>query len=152
METAAAQTTDLASYHLLGETKPTVEDKPHISIAQDSYIFSNNIPTPKKPEYRSYSKTVKCSCVLYARLITGLNESVGLAKNWPINSKYPTIGGVVVTSEGKVGHVAVIKDIKDGKLILDESNWVSCTITSGRELPIDSPLIRGYWDKENVLQ
>lgn len=68
-----------------------------------------------------------------------------MAKNWPINSKYPVIGGVVITNEGYAGHVAKILDIRYGKLLLEESNYVPCTITKTREIEISSPLIKGYW-------
>jgi hypothetical protein len=86
-----------------------------------------------------------CSCVLYGKQLTGYSNPVGYARNWPKNSTEPTIGGVVITSESNVGHVAVITGIQGGKLILREANFIPCKETIGRELDINSPLILGFW-------
>lgn len=94
---------------------------------------------------KGLSLAIHCSCVLYARFLTGFDQNIGKASNWPTNSKYPVLGGIVITNEGPVGHVARIIDIRYGKLLLDESNYKPCQITNTRELPIDSPLIKGYW-------
>lgn len=91
-----------------------------------------------------------CSCVLHAKALTGFSISIGLAKRWPRNSEIPSIGAVVITKESpsgtNTGHVAQIIDIQDGYLILDEANYQRCQRTVGRKLPINSPLILGYWN------
>jgi hypothetical protein len=100
-------------------------------------------PPPVRPRTGNY-----CSCVNYVKALTGFSQSIGYARNWPINSSTPFVGAVVVTSEGPYGHVAVITAItEDGFLILDEANYSPCRHTTGRHLSVDSPLILGYWVK-----
>lgn len=108
-------------------------------------VAGSAIPLPEPPVtlYNAPGASIRCSCILYVKGLLGVTESWGHAKNLKPNSFEPKIGSVVITREGP-GHVALIVDIKDGKLILNESNYVKCKITKGRELPIDSPLIRGY--------
>lgn len=99
-----------------------------------------------KPQTFQQTSLNLCSCVLYLEQKYGFNiGSIGQAKNWPINSQTPEVGEVVITSESNLGHVAKIMDIREGNLILDESNYSKCQHTTGRKLPIDSPLIKGYW-------
>ena len=122
----------------------------HISTYDDSFIS----PDQQFVEY-SFHKAVTpvplyranfCSCVSFIKSITGYTEPVGLAKNWPVNFRLPAIGEVVVTRENPyTGHVAMIIDIQGNDLILEEANYVHCTHTKGRKLPIDSSLIIGYW-------
>lgn len=70
----------------------------------------------------------------------------GTAIDIPLNANFPEIGWVVLTTEGPVGHVAVITDVLEDRLILVESNYGDDeTILVGRELPLDSPFIRGYF-------
>jgi len=89
--------------------------------------------------------TTFCSCVLYGKQLTGYSKPVGYARNWERNSTEPIVGGVVITRESSVGHIAVITGIQGGKLILREANFTPCKETIGRELDINSPLILGYW-------
>lgn len=114
----------------------------YVSPAEDAQIWANY--------HQAAPKTLKrvtnfCSCVTFAESQTGFAGPVGAAKNWPINSIWPVVGGVVVTYESSLGHVAVIKAVIGNMLILDEANYVRCTHTTTRELPIDSPLIKGFW-------
>ena len=60
-----------------------------------------------------------------------------------VSTTEPYIGGVVITTEGNVGHVAYIESINDGVLTVSESNYERCKITT-REIPIDYQRIRGY--------
>jgi surface antigen len=88
-----------------------------------------------------------CSCVTFAKQRSGINVgSIGVARNHPINSQTPKVGGIVVLREGKVGHVAVVIGVENGSIILDEANYVHCHRTTGRTLPLDSPDIRGYFN------
>ncbi len=50
--------------------------------------------------------------------------------------------------EGYYGHVAVIREIRGTDLVLEEANYSRCRKTTGRVLPISSPLIKGYWYEE----
>lgn len=87
-----------------------------------------------------------CSCVQTVKALTGANiGSVGNAKNWPKNSATPVPGGVVITAESRAGHVAKIKAVEGGYLILEEGNYAHCKFTSGRKLPINSKVIIGFW-------
>lgn len=90
-------------------------------------------------------------CVVYIRKITGDIRVAGRAMTIKPETQVPEVGAVVLTKESlpgtNSGHVALVKGIVDGNLILEEANYTSSKIgnvTVGRELPIDSPLIRGY--------
>lgn len=84
-----------------------------------------------------------CNCVLYAESVLGL-KYLGVAKDiLGLSREYLRTSRLVVTSEGKYGHVAIITQVKDGLLYLKEANYYHCQ-ESERTLPIDSPLIIGY--------
>ena len=90
-----------------------------------------------------------CSCVLFAKKLTGYNKSVGYAKNWPVNSKTPVVGGVVITNESssgsyQTGHVAYILKIEGETMTLIEGNYKRCQ-KSTRTMNIDDKKIIGYW-------
>jgi surface antigen len=70
---------------------------------------------------------------------------VGLAKNWPINSTDPVIGGVVVTSESWAGHVAIIEAVHDGQIDLIEANYKKCAV-SKRTISTSSLVIKGFYN------
>lgn len=92
---------------------------------------------------RSYNP---CSCVSYARYIRGVDVgSIGVARNHPVNAQVPTVGAYVVTYESWAGHLGVVTGVTDTHIIISEANYVRCTVTKGRMLPIDSPLIKGYY-------
>lgn len=84
------------------------------------------------------------NCVLYTKYLLGrLNESWGIAQDIKPTSTIPYVGGVVLTKEGKFGHLAIIEKIEGDTLYLKEANYTPNKITT-RELSVDSPLIRGY--------
>ncbi len=85
-----------------------------------------------------------CSCVTFVKGIVGVQVSMGAAKNWPVNSSLPSIGGVVVTKESPYGHVAYIKSISGNTMTLTEANYVPCR-KSERKMQIDDPMIIGFW-------
>ena len=86
-----------------------------------------------------------CSCVKYARAISGINVGpVGNAKNHPTNRILPVIGGLFITYEGPSGHMGIVIGIEGNEFIGEDFNYESCTKTI-RKLPIDSPLIKGYY-------
>jgi hypothetical protein len=86
-----------------------------------------------------------CSCVSYARWKSGINVGpIGKAKNHPIDSDTPTVGGLVITNESGAGHLAVIKQVWAETIVVDESNYVPCKVSS-REIRRDSPSIIGYY-------
>ncbi len=87
-----------------------------------------------------------CSCVTFVKGITGVQESVGAARNWKINSTFPQVGGVVVTNESYYGHVAYIVAINGNTMTLVEANYIPCK-KSERKMAIDDPRIKGFWIK-----
>lgn len=108
-------------------------------------------PEPIKKPIGKYQGGKRAQCVVYAREVTGIDSIKGVAKNVPTNSDFPQIGGAVKTAEGSVGHIAVIIAIEGNDLVLAEANYrntATGNITSGRKLPLDSPLIKGYIVKE----
>jgi len=71
----------------------------------------------------------------------------GTAGNIVPNTSVPEVGSAVITNEGPLGHVALIKEIEGDNLILIESNFYGDErITSGRVLPVDSYKIKGYYN------
>jgi hypothetical protein len=116
----------------------------------DTFIRAINSPQTLKSAPRSEitPRVALCSCVIFAKLITDFQQIVGYAKNWPINTSSPEIGGVVITNENpKWGHVAVIKEIKENSIIVDETNYKPCAKTT-RELSLNDPAILGFWSPE----
>ncbi len=85
-----------------------------------------------------------CSCVQFAKELTGYDKVVGAAKNWPINATIPSVGGVVILNEGNVGHIAFITSIGLNSFTIVEANYQSCRKTT-RTLLLTNPDIRGYW-------
>lgn len=85
-----------------------------------------------------------CSCVLYAKTLTGYEKSIGLAKNWPINNQTPQIGAVVILNESYLGHVAVVEAVFENTIVITEANYIPCKVGS-RELNKNDKNIRGYY-------
>lgn len=94
-----------------------------------------------------YSWAIRCSCVLYAKSITGFNTPIGLAKYWPVNLSTPRVGAVVITGGTYTGHVAVITEIQGTKMKLTESNYTRCAVTHNRWIDMNDTNIIGYWIK-----
>ena len=59
-----------------------------------------------------------------------------------INSDKPKLGAVAITREGPVGHVAIVVDILDETLIIEEGNY-SHGYKTLRMIPKNLPL--GFW-------
>ncbi len=90
-----------------------------------------------------------CSCVLFVEGLTGnVVTSIGAARNWPINSQIPVVGGVVVTSESfpgtNTGHVAFILSVGPESIEVVEANFVHCKKTT-RTIKLNDPAIKGFW-------
>lgn len=126
----------------------TVGD-PKKTAIEESYEVPKPIPKNKKTYTigsQSNSKIqsgVACSCVIYAQSLGLGIKGYGLAKNYPTNSKVPAASGFVVTYESKSGHIAYYV-LQGNILLLQESNYKRCTITSGRVLSPNSKVIKGY--------
>lgn len=59
-------------------------------------------------------------------------------------SESPKPGSVVVTNEGRYGHVAVVEEVKGDKVVISEMNYEGWGKFSKREIPIDSEKIKGF--------
>lgn len=118
---------------------------PDLAIASQRYK-----DWQKSEELKLKNKKVGgfCSCVIFAKALTGYNSPVGAARNWPKNTTEPTVGGVVVTRESRVGHVAVITAIDGESFTIVEGNYLRCRKTI-RTLNKSNPVILGYWQKTN---
>ncbi len=85
-----------------------------------------------------------CSCVNFAKRLTGYASVVGAAKNWPTNIDRATVGGVVVLKESVSGHVAYITSVSDNSFTVAEANYISCK-KSNRVISLTDPEIIGFW-------
>lgn len=59
------------------------------------------------------------------------------------NSKEPIVGSVVILKGGKLGHVALVLEVRDDSIVIVESNYKPCQITY-RVIPKSSSIIKGY--------
>lgn len=117
----------------VGELKP---DPVQVEKLHKDWIKEQEL---KKKRGSSY-----CSCVLYAKSLTGYSTSVGAARNWPKNSLVPVVGGVVVTNDSRIGHVGVILSINGDSITITEANYSRCR-KSTRTILLSSPVILGFW-------
>ena len=91
-------------------------------------------------------------CLFYIQKLKNYytSEFSGYPNKIEPNTAEARIGDAVLTREGSVGHVALIKDVQDDELILLESNYSENEmITDNRKLNINSDLIRGYYNFDN---
>jgi hypothetical protein len=134
--------------------EPTIEiklepekAKPRAStVVKKVYVRKEVIATEAPQRAVGYSNPATyCSCVLYVKAKSGINVgSVGYARNWPINSQTPKVGSIIVTSESRVGHVALVTSVGNNTVSITEANYKRCQ-EGTRTLPISSPVIRGYF-------
>ena len=132
----------------------------HLTASVNGEVYENQVlhNSPGYPDVEGYVLSIEikqvkrrpdkgqgyaCNCVLWAQA-NGLQVSgYGAARNYPVFYKEPQAAGFVVTLEGPLGHMA--RYVRDGEwLIIDEANYIKCTVTYGRRLHISSPLIKGY--------
>jgi surface antigen len=90
-------------------------------------LLANNVFAKTCPKY-GYCNIIKSEClsgqcVAYCKAKTGYSGKVSSAKNWPINSRKPVIGGVVVLNIGYFGHVAYIESVNEKKKIFTVSQF-----------------------------
>lgn len=103
------------------------------------------IARPKPKVTQAYHGSY-CSCVTYLKAYFGLSQSIGYARNWPLNAKVGAPGGVIVLNIGRYGHVARIVAISLNGYVLDEANYEKCAHTSGRVINFDDATIKGFWN------
>ena len=103
------------------------------------YVVATNSPLK-----RSQTRYDASSCISFAKWYLGRSGEVwGNAGQIKPSVENPYVGGLVLTREGKFGHVAVITKIEDDTLSVIEANWIPNQIST-RSLSSDSPVIRGY--------
>ena len=114
-----------------------------IDTQSSFFIVAHN--SPQMLKMRSGGEEYAFSCIAYAKFVLGVPQSIkwGDAKDLKPTVDKPYVGGLVLTTEGKFGHVAVITAIKGSQLELIEGNWKPNEIST-RSLDISSPLIRGF--------
>ena len=93
-----------------------------------------------------------CSCLKYATSTIGVHFGVATPLQVPLNAKKPTVGALAVTYEGSYagrgGHATIVEKVLDDGIVVKESNFSRCRITSGRFIAFSSGVIRGYYVKE----
>lgn len=128
--------------------KPSPYDtlyKPSNPVVEVDWENERTRYLPKRPTTSNgLSASIRCSCVLYVEWKTGINKSVGLARNWPITSNNPTVGGIVILNEGPYGHVAYIESLTETTITISETNYSWCRFGT-RTLPRSYVNIRGYY-------
>jgi surface antigen len=92
-------------------------------------------------------------CTYFVASVKQVPGNWGNARNWLAGASRaegytvtsePQVGSIVVTSESKLGHVAIVQSISNEKLLIKEMNAVGWNKVSTRWLPINSVYIRGY--------
>lgn len=98
----------------------------------------------EKPKQGNFNP---CSCVSYAKWKSGINVgSIGAAKNHPINSKEPKVGGLVILRESAFGHLAEVSQVWEETIVISESNHIPCK-TGTREINRNDNKIIGYYSE-----
>lgn len=132
----------------------------HVQFLKSSFLqISVDIGLVRKIEMKPLAVMIPRSrwggqCLAYIQKLKGCYASDPHFRGYPNKIKPNTteikIGNAVLTREGYVGHVALIKDIQGDKIVLLESNFNGTeTITSNRRLDVNSDLIRGYYSFNN---
>lgn len=92
---------------------------------------------------KKYPSNLGWNCVLYAK--TRAEVPIGVStlgqKLSKIKSHTPEVGKVGVTTEGSIGHLVIIEEVKQDTVIISEGNWAHGFIT-WRE--INKSKIEGY--------
>ncbi|MFA6082197.1 MAG: CHAP domain-containing protein [Patescibacteria group bacterium] len=81
-------------------------------------------------------------CVPFARAVSGINISGAAISNKP-NSNIPEDGAVLITTESRPGHAAVVTSINGNTIEVIERNYFSGWV-SKRKILLNSPIIRGF--------
>lgn len=90
----------------------------------------------------------KCSCLRYAKKLADMpiNTGVMSASRQPVNSQIPLVGALILTRESSQGHAGVVVSFTLTTVTFRDTNYSRCKQTE-RTLPLNSPLIRGYYVK-----
>ena len=92
-------------------------------------------------------------CTYYVASVKQVPGNWGNAKDWLAGASQsgykvttePEVGSIVVTSgSSRLGHVAIVQSISNGKIFIKEMNAVGWNKVSTRWIPVESQTIRGY--------
>lgn len=109
----------------------------------DNYVISYHVPSVSQQLQRQkgYDAT---SCVSYAKYRRPDQNFVWVAPRFVEAYDYePRAGLLVITNEGRWGHVGYVDRVTEDAIVVTEANWVPGLVTT-REIPKDSPIIRGF--------
>ena len=115
------------------------------TISQTYVLSAPYVETPKIQKL-NYNP---CSCISFARSRRDLPSPVYTPDwFWKHGNGYsnisPAPGLIVITSEGPVGHMAIITKVTSTSLEVIEANYKHCEVDT-RTIPLDSPVILGFW-------
>lgn len=79
---------------------------------------------------------------MYVKELTGYTKPVGWGNNWPIDSRVPNVGGVVVFKYAHVGYITAIDPIAQ-TFTLTEANYHKNKIST-RTLEYNNLTIKGF--------
>lgn len=109
----------------------------------DSYTAKQAKP---KSQTKGYGFN-PCSCVSYARYKTGINVGpIGVARNHPVNSIVPVVGGLAVFGGSSTGHLVAVVALGPETFRIAEYNHVPCKY-SERDIRYDDPLLKGFYNE-----
>ena len=99
---------------------------------------------PKKP-LGEFLPVGNYQCVDFVKA-HGFSHLRGNAHVWIqyVNSDIPTIGGVVILNESKLGHLALILNYDEQLIYIVEQNYLGLGIVSYRQIERDYSKINGY--------
>lgn len=138
------------SYPLpLSEIQPPSISSGFSTIQGNSLIGNNE---PFVPEiHNSYAtilgKDPSCPILLQCKEYVksrGLQLPQGNAEDLLPDSNIPIVGGGVLLSIGRWGHIAYLEEVLPNSIYICESNYAGCGIVSCRWLDISDSTIRGY--------
>lgn len=107
------------------------------------YVVALNIPPV--PIYKTVGEGW---CVEFVRA-HGFEKYTGDAIKWIefVDTREPSVGSVVVLSEGEIGHLAIVTSFTETEISIIEQNYEGLGIVSTRSFPIDYKHIIGYVTK-----
>jgi surface antigen len=92
-------------------------------------------------------------CATFAKAKTGIVTNAPVARltmsyakkaGYETSTDTPFEGGIVQTSEGRVGHVAKVTKVEDSVIHIEERNYRCAGCVGTRTLSIDDPVIQGF--------
>ena len=142
------QGTDAAEVKMVSyeEYQKTIIYKPTEDVIDEARKNYEREHPKSKPVIKRTGVAGNCSCVagINNYYKTSFKTLDGYARSIPVSSKLPATTGFVITYESWMGHIAHY--YLDGEFIVIDAEWnyIPCRFSSGRKLPISSPLIKGF--------